>query len=499
MPWHLHQFSALLGAATGGQLEPKSVEQSWRKFVMASTTAAVLQLAVIALVCTVINVDIILPFWSEWNERTRLLYTTGTTVLATIVTALIVGSIRKSWFNRISHAEPISSSSDKKGRAQMRALTGLAEWREQFTAWPVFVAFLIVGLATTVIVVALTPRATSTNDLGYLGHICTSTGGFCTNAFARRSTAGQLFSWTLPDGTLVGLDQNITNLRSFCSPRPAIDLLTTGIAQILPSDAACRQDGTVTVSDTNRTLTVSNGDCTVTSNALRVQPSTNAATVMGACTQNHDFGTATIMIGAVDEIFGFEGNGLVVKDGSYAQQLKNALDLAGLDGREFSATCTIDVPSAMGLRSLNYSCVERSESSKQFKYPGMLATAAGASWPLLVENSFDDGYFDTLMYLATLSSSLHGGDPVETRKGVFPGSLNDLEDTLGAVTAVTMGIEYLDCSSGTTLMERAPMSYSRTRLGPSNPLLCLYLLPSIISLAIVGWLFWSSLRLRRER
>ncbi|PVH70892.1 hypothetical protein DL98DRAFT_617346 [Cadophora sp. DSE1049] len=434
-------------------------------------TAAVLQLAVIALVCTVINVDIILPYWSEWSERTRLLYTTGTTILATIVTALTVGSIRKSWFNRISHAEPTSSSSDKKGRAQMRALTGLAEWKEQIIAWPVFVAFLIVGLATTVIVVALTPRATATNDLGSPGHICTSTGGFCTNAFARRSTAGRLFSWTLPDGTLIGLDQNITNLRSYCSPRPAIDLLTTGIAQILPSDAAyvledtlitqsaigmpwdsdlvdyvfgaqrtpefrwtsrclplltknpvsCKQGGTVTVSETNRTLTVSNGDCTVTSNALRVQPSTNAATVMGACTENHDVGTATILIGAVDEIFGFEGNGLVVKDGSYAQQLKNALDLASLDGREFSATCTIDVPSAMGLRSLNYSRVDdlRAPVSinaqdksqpvhrsgygyqvsaisndtckmvdwnsdeditiEQFKYPGMLATAAGAS------------------------------------------------------------------------------------------------------------------------
>lgn len=197
---------------------------------------------------------------------------------------------------------------------------------------------------------------------------------------------------------------------------------------------SCKQGGTVTVSAANQTLTVKNGDCTVTSNALRVQPSTNAATVMGACTANHDVGTATILIGAVDEIFGFEDNGLVVKDGSYAWQLKSALSLAGLGGREFSATCTIDVPSAMGLRSLNYSRsdnlksplsvnvqdksqpVHRSgygyqvsatsnESCKmadwlsddeikveQFKYPGMLATAAGASWPLLVENAFDDGY-----------------------------------------------------------------------------------------------------------
>ncbi|KAK0115134.1 hypothetical protein ONS96_013602 [Cadophora gregata f. sp. sojae] len=126
-------------------------------------TAAVLQIAVIALVLTVINVDIILPYWSEWTERTRLLYTTGTTILATIVTALTIGSIRKAWFNRISHSQPTTSSNDKKGRSQMRALTGLAEWREQITAWPVFLAFLIVGLATTVVVVALTPRATASN------------------------------------------------------------------------------------------------------------------------------------------------------------------------------------------------------------------------------------------------------------------------------------------------------------------------------------------------
>ena len=230
-----------------------------------------------------------------------------------------------------------------------------------------------------------------------------------------------------------------------------------------------------------------------------------------------------------------------MKDGSYAQQLKNALSLASFDDREFSATCTVDVPNAMGLRSLNYSrsdnlmapvsvnVQDKSQPAhrsgygyqvsatsndtckmvdflsddeitvEQLQYPGMLATAAGASWPLLVENAFDDGYFDTLMYLASLSTNLHGGDPVETRKGVFPDSLNSLEDALGAVTAVTMGIEYLDCSSDWTLLAPAPISYSRTRLGPSNTLSYLYLLPLIFNLGVVGWLFWSSVKLRRAR
>lgn len=42
----------------------------------------------------------------------------------------------------------------------------------------------------------------------------------------------------MADGTSIGLDQNITEYRGYCSPRPAIDLLTTGIGQILPTNAA---------------------------------------------------------------------------------------------------------------------------------------------------------------------------------------------------------------------------------------------------------------------
>lgn len=122
--------------------------------------AAVLQAAIIALVVTVINVDILFP-WSAWTERTRLIYTTGTTILATLVTTFTVGSIRKSWFGRVSHVDTISCNGEGKVQAQMRTLIGLAGWSEQITAWPVFLAFIIVGLATTVIVVALTPRATS--------------------------------------------------------------------------------------------------------------------------------------------------------------------------------------------------------------------------------------------------------------------------------------------------------------------------------------------------
>jgi len=297
----------------------------------------------------------------------------------------------------------------------------------------------------------------------------------------------------------------------------------------------------VAISDTNRTLTVTNGDCVVTSKTLRVQPSSNAAAAMGACTKNNEVGAANLLFGAVDEIIGYEGNGLAVRDGSYAQQLKDAVNSSGIDGREFSAACTVDVPSAMGLRMLNYSRVDdlkapvsvnvgdksqpahrsgygyqvsavSNETCKmldfstdkeitleQLQYPGLLATAAGASWPLLVQNSFDDGYFDTLMYLAGLTKGLHGGDPSETRLGVFPDSKTSLEDALGAVTAATMGIEFLDCSADHTLLEIAPQSYSTTRLGPSNPLSYLYLLPSLFTLGLVGWLFWSGLRTRSRR
>jgi len=106
----------------------------------------------------------------------------------------------------------------------------------------------------------------------------------------------------------------------------------------------CQVTGNVIVSQ--NFMTVDAGGCIVSNPVYAVDPNTQGASTAGACTDNHDVGTATIVIGSVN---------------SHASALAGLMD--GLDYnpehnatmKSFSIACTVDVTPSVAFRQVSYS------------------------------------------------------------------------------------------------------------------------------------------------
>lgn len=217
--------------------------------------------------------------------------------------------------------------------------------------------------------------------------------------------SGQWFSWTLSNGSVLSFDQNPGYYSRACEPGAAKDFLVTAVPKGRPdqvsyvasdvqvfqgaagvpwgqnglddifgtvSDSSllwasrclptlsknpvrCSQGGQVSIG--SGILSVINGDCTVSTQSLQLNPAIFPAAVLGACTQNHTLGTATILLG------GTNGNPNATEYGvpngasnGYGDYLKLALyDSISDDTSTFAVTCEVDIGSAVQLQLLNYS------------------------------------------------------------------------------------------------------------------------------------------------
>ena len=116
--------------------------------------ALVLQLAATA-VLIVFN---IVPVWIQKPQRyegrsftdtDRLLYLTGTTVLATIIASFTTGQIRRLWFSVVLSTENTATPNRKLSHA--RTLVGLASLKEMSRHFFTTVSFWLTGLMTAAI------------------------------------------------------------------------------------------------------------------------------------------------------------------------------------------------------------------------------------------------------------------------------------------------------------------------------------------------------------
>jgi hypothetical protein len=120
--------------------------------------ALILQLATIAILC-VFNA---VPIWIQKPQITagsflsstnRLLYLTGTTILATIVASFTTGQIRDLWFAYALSKDDAPASGRTLSRA--RTLIGLASFREQSRHFFITASFWLAGLMTAAIVAGI--------------------------------------------------------------------------------------------------------------------------------------------------------------------------------------------------------------------------------------------------------------------------------------------------------------------------------------------------------
>ena len=124
--------------------------------------AVMLQLAVIV-VLIVFN---IVPVWiqkpQKWEGNSlsntdRLLYLTGTTILATIIASFTIGQIRRLWFAVALSTKNTATLDRKLGHA--RTLIGLASLKEMSRYVFATVSFWLTGLMTAAIVAGISPTS----------------------------------------------------------------------------------------------------------------------------------------------------------------------------------------------------------------------------------------------------------------------------------------------------------------------------------------------------
>lgn len=125
---------------------------------LSALVALVLQLTIIA-VLIVFN---IVPVWIQkpkgygdnfLSDTNRLLYLTGTTVLATIIASFTTGQIRRLWFSLAVSTENAAAPEPILGHA--RTVIGLASLREMARHVSTTASFGLAGLITTAIVAGI--------------------------------------------------------------------------------------------------------------------------------------------------------------------------------------------------------------------------------------------------------------------------------------------------------------------------------------------------------
>lgn len=258
----------------------------------------------------------------------------------------------------------------------------------------------------------------------------------------------------------------------------------------------CQEGGNVTI-NTN-SITVSANDCEISTPIYSVDPSTQGASAAGACTSGKAVGTATLVFGSVN---------------SQARLLASIFRESSFNGSAFAAFCTVDIGPSFTFRTLNYSrvsaqldsdseegfqffvsgsdftCTQRNGTHEisldQLQTPTALATGAAASWQLLAEGAYADGWW------ATLWDAVANQDRIN-----FKGSQNSLEDVLGVASGIALGafwgtiLTYDDIL--VTPITGSNVTYTGLRLGPGSAWSIVYCLPLLFACGLLVSLIWKT-------
>jgi len=280
---------------------------------------------------------------------------------------------------------------------------------------------------------------------------------------------------------------------------------TNCVPVLIENPVKCEASGNVTVSQ--NLVQVNAGGCTISNPVYAVDPNTQGATAAGACTNGSRVGSATVVIGSVNSHASILAG--LMKDWQY-----NATE------QSFSIACTVDIAPSVAFRQLNYclnnvnildtlhgvcspyhvvgegnsTCVPIGGNSTDYLQASgpptlidlnqmltdtALATAASASWPLLQENRYSDGWLETL-YEYSATGSL-----------AFNGSRNQIEDTLGLASGIALGLFFGRGYGSQVYIDNGLIEFTGVRFGPGEWWTIFYTLPSLFSMLVLSILLWK--------
>jgi hypothetical protein len=254
-------------------------------------------------------------------------------------------------------------------------------------------------------------------------------------------------------------------------------------------------------------ISVNSDGCTINSPPLQVDPWLDpGASVAGACTDGHEVGTATIVIGSSRH---------------YSEMLTALVNGSYDYSTQAVASCAVDVRSAIGFRSITLSRLkseatdltnEEAQIKAAFTITGdtestcvpvdrdgnelmlsdvlldtALATAAAASWQLLAENRLVDGFLETIIGVGTT---------------LAPSGITTLEDILGTATGIALGMYWGRADASDILdpvvIAGGVLSSMQLRVGPGELWAIVYCVPPLFSAFLLLYLLWT-LKLGKPR
>lgn len=379
------------------------------------------------------------------------------------------------------------------------------------------------------------------------------------------NSSSSMFAWTLANGSTLAVNQNASEIWE-CEPRTAKTVLLDPMRNSLASSYAyiiggvpvdynavgvavgwqydltttfgvnlwlsqqsrlqwsqncvpvlstnpvqCQAIGNLTVSP--NLITVEANGCNVSTPIYAVDPTTQGATAAGACTEDHEVGTATIVIGSVN---------------SHATKLARSLNGDAWNINQtvdsYVVACTVDIAPSISFQQVRYETINSSDyasldgTASQYRIVGYsdqvcepyaseytinnlsiisspsrigasrlltdtaLATAAGASWPLLIEGRYSDGSLETLF------------DAFDWENGwlTFNNSRNSIEDTLGLVSGIALGFFWGFTFNADLSVANGVSEFIGVRVGPGKGWAIVYTLPSLFAATVLCILIWRT-------
>jgi hypothetical protein len=271
----------------------------------------------------------------------------------------------------------------------------------------------------------------------------------------------------------------------------------------------CTSFGTVSVSGSE--VSVAAGSCNISRSVFGVDPKTQGATASGACTPGK-VGQAKLVIGSVN---------------SHAPFLAAAMnESAAAPSRSHAILCEVDIAPAITYRKVTFhdltkdqnyhehdSVIAAGEECTPHLLPPLidttawirpdetlstllsnstLAAGAAATGPLLSENAFDDGWWDTLWEIVKKKSYTYDDYKSYTKEYLtFNNSRNSLEDALGLVTAMVFAAKLGNSYSvWDVALSGGKIEASALRVGSSNTWALVYIVPEVWSVLLLGYLLW---------
>ena len=198
---HQQSLSATLQKITLPPMQQEPIDQGTKNSALSLAVtssfinpylACLIDISTIVFILVTLAVDIWVEKWNDLENSTRLFYTAGTTVLATLIRFFISKELKCLWL------EHIQKFQGPKSQRQADTLLGIGKLKDSIWLWPISATALLVSLTTAALVAAVAPTShlIVLPNKGWLNRF-----DYCLLIKNTSSVDPYMPSWMLPSGS----------------------------------------------------------------------------------------------------------------------------------------------------------------------------------------------------------------------------------------------------------------------------------------------------------